>query len=194
MEPAAARAASKRTTTTVAADELTPEEKLVRAIFGQAPETKRRGKQKDAAPMSLSDFEEVFRAPAWQRIGLIREGVRAREVKELQELLGMPQGVFLDSIRLSTATLNRKASKQENLSPEDSERVLGVSKLIGQVHDMVRQSGELKGFDAARWLADWLQQSVPALGGARPLDFMDTLEGQGMVSGLLARMQSGAYS
>jgi putative toxin-antitoxin system antitoxin component (TIGR02293 family) len=194
MDHAAARTAPKRETRTATSGELTPEEKLVRAIFKPAPETKRRGKQKDAAPISVSDFESVFHAPAWQRIGLIREGVRARDVKELQERLGMPQGVFLDSIRLSTATLNRKASKQENLSPEDSERVLGVSKLIGQVHEMVRQSGESKGFDAARWLADWLQQPVPALGGARPLDFMDTLEGQRMVSDLLARMQSGAYS
>ncbi|MGV3551535.1 type II RES/Xre toxin-antitoxin system antitoxin [Rhizobium sp.] len=156
--------------------------------------TSKRARQKDLALVSVSDFDEVFHAQAPQRIRLIREGVRARDVKDLQERLGMPQSVFLDSLRLSTATLNRKASKQENLSPEDSERVLGVSKLIGQVSEMVRRSGNPDGFDAARWLAGWLQQPVPALAGARPLDFLDTLEGQGMVSDILARMQSGAYS
>lgn len=194
MEAVTARAAAKRGTRTAATGEKTPEGKLVPAIFGQAPESKRRGKQKDSAPVSVSDFEEVFHAPAPQRIRLIREGVRARDVKDLQERLGIPQGVFLDSLRLSTATLNRKASRQENLSPEDSERVLGISKLIGQVSEMVRRSGNPEGFDAARWLAGWLQQPVPALGGVRPLDFLDTLEGQGMVSDILARMQSGAYS
>jgi putative toxin-antitoxin system antitoxin component (TIGR02293 family) len=125
---------------------------------------------------------------------MIREGISARDVKHLQERLGIPQSVLLESLRMSIATLNRKVSRQENLSPEDSERVLGVSKLVGQVTEMVRQSGDAQGFDAASWLAGWLQQSVPALGGARPLDFIDTLEGQAMVSQLLARMQSGAYS
>jgi putative toxin-antitoxin system antitoxin component (TIGR02293 family) len=194
MEPAKDRTPSKDVAITATLDEMTPEQKLLRAIFGDVSESPRRGKRKDVVPVSVSDFEVIFHAPAWQRIGLIRDGVSARDVKELQERLGIPQGVFLDSLRMSTATLNRKVSKQENLSPEDSERVLGISKLIGQVGEMVRQSGDIKGFDAPRWLANWLQQPVPALGGAYPLDFMDTLEGQAMVSQLLARMQSGAYS
>lgn len=190
METPPTRPASKRSAASASSAEDSP----VAPVFGEAPQAKRRGKLKDVSRVSLSDFEEVFHAPAWQKIGLIRQGVRARDVKDLQERLGIPQGVFLESLRLSAATLNRKASRQENLSPEDSERVLGVSKLIGQVNEMVRQSGEITGFDAARWLANWLQQPVPALDGAHPLDFLDTLEGQGMVSGLLARMQSGAYS
>jgi putative toxin-antitoxin system antitoxin component (TIGR02293 family) len=191
MEPATARETSKREVKSDF-DQMTPEEKLLRAIFGETSGPERRGKRKKT--VSVSDFEEIFRAPAWQRIEMIREGISARDVKNLQERLGIPQSVLLESLRMSTATLNRKVSRQENLSPEDSERVLGVSKLVGQVTEMVKQSGDMRGFDAASWLAGWLQQSVPALGGARPLDFIDTLEGQAMVSQLLARMQSGAYA
>jgi putative toxin-antitoxin system antitoxin component (TIGR02293 family) len=191
MDPATARDTSTRKVKSDF-DQMNPEEKLLRAIFGEKSESGRAGKRKGT--VSVSDFEEIFRAPPWQRIEMIREGISARDVKHLQERLGIPQSVLLESLRMSTATLNRKVSKQENLSPEDSERVLGVSKLVGQVAEIVRQSGDAPGFDAASWLAAWLQQSVPALGGARPLDFIDTLEGQAMVSQLLARMQSGAYS
>lgn len=192
MEPVAIKSAPKRTVPPT--DDVTSESKLLRAIFSS--DDRSPGKKSRVPLMStrLADLRELFSAPASHRIGLIREGVPARDVKDLQELLGIPQGAFLDSLRLSTATLNRKVSKLENLSPEDSERVLGFAKLIGQVDEMVRQSGDPEGFDAARWLANWLQQPVPALGGAHPLDFMDTLEGQGMVSDILARMQSGAYS
>ena len=35
---------------------------------------------------------------------------------------------------------------------------------------------------------------VPALGGARPIDLMDTMEGQALVSTTLAQLQSGAYA
>ena len=34
----------------------------------------------------------------------------------------------------------------------------------------------------------------PALGGDKPADYMDTIEGQRIVSNLLAMMQSGAYA
>lgn len=158
-------------------------------------ETARSARKRETTEnVSLSDFEEVFSASAARRIDLIREGVPARDVKRLQELLGMPQGIFLGSLRLSTATLNRKASRHEHLSPEDSENVVGVAKLIGQVEEMVRQSGDMKDFDAPRWLAAWLQQAVPALGGARPIDLLDTLEGQAMISRLLSQIESGAYA
>jgi putative toxin-antitoxin system antitoxin component (TIGR02293 family) len=151
-------------------------------------------KPRASAPVSIVDYSHIFHSSPAARVGLIRAGVPAVEVKRLQEELDMPQAAFLQSMKLSTATLNRKVSKQENLSPEDSERIIGMAKLIGQVEEMVRQSGEPKGFDPAKWLAGWLQQPVPALGGSRPIDFMDTMEGQGMIADLLARMQSGAYA
>ena len=156
--------------------------------------TRATKKRSGLAPVSLADYASIFHSSPAVRVGLIRDGVPAAEVKRLQERLDMPQAAFLQSMKLSTATLNRKVGRQENLSPEDSERVIGMAKLIGQVQEMVRQSGEPKGFDPAKWLAGWLQQTVPALGGSRPIDFMDTMEGQGMIADLLARMQSGAYA
>lgn len=59
---------------------------------------------------------------------------------------------------------------------------------------MVRESGNLEGFDASAWLSAWMSAPVPALNGARPLDLMDTMTGQELVSQVLSQMQSGAYA
>ena len=66
--------------------------------------------------------------------------------------------------------------------------------LVGQVREMVAESGDPAGFDAALWLARWLQRPLPALGGRRPAEFMDTADGQSLVSTMVARMQTGAYA
>ena len=69
-----------------------------------------------------------------------------------------------------------------------------ADRLLEQVRTMVRQSGEPAGFDAAAWLSRWLSEPLPAFGGARPIGFLNTAEGEAQVSTILARMQSGAYS
>jgi len=150
--------------------------------------------RKSQRPVTVVDFSQVYQSEPSARVALIRGGVPAQDAKRLLERLNVSQGPVLKSLNLSTATLNRKASKAENLSPEDSERIVGMAKLIGQVETMVGQSGALEGFDAAHWVATWLQTPVAALGGGRPVDYMDTMEGQGMVATLLAQMQSGAYA
>jgi uncharacterized protein (DUF2384 family) len=37
-------------------------------------------------------------------------------------------------------------------------------------------------------------RTLPAFGGARPADLIDTMEGQSLVSAALGRIQSGAYA
>ena len=59
---------------------------------------------------------------------------------------------------------------------------------------MVEESGDPKGFDAARWVSEWLTSPLPALAGATPASYMDTFEGQKLVAELLAMSQSGAYA
>ena len=59
---------------------------------------------------------------------------------------------------------------------------------------MVERSGDPSGFDAAVWLAQWLESANPALAGKCPADYLDTNEGIGIVRRLLAQMESGAYA
>jgi uncharacterized protein (DUF2384 family) len=58
---------------------------------------------------------------------------------------------------------------------------------------MLIESGHDEKFDASRWVGAWLERPLPALGGSKPADYMDTIEGQEFISRLLAQSQSGAY-
>jgi putative toxin-antitoxin system antitoxin component (TIGR02293 family) len=139
-------------------------------------------------------FTSIFRVDPSFRIAIIKSGVKpetfgviARQMDRSREQLGKTLG-------LSVTTIDRKQKAGENLSPEQSERVVAMARLIGQVQAMVEESGDPAGFDAAHWLARWLDEPLPALGGERPAEFMDTAEGRELVSRLLAMAQSGAYA
>ena len=66
--------------------------------------------------------------------------------------------------------------------------------LVHRVEKMVAESGNPEEFDAGQWLAEWMERSVPALGGKRPAEYMATAQGRALVSQLLAMTQSGAYA
>ena len=90
--------------------------------------------------------------------------------------------------------MNTRSRIDTHLSPAENERVLGLGRLLRQLRTMVQESGNLEGFDASAWLSVWISTPVPALGDVRPLDLMDTMTGQALVSQMIAQMQSGAYA
>lgn len=139
-------------------------------------------------------FATLYNAPVLTRVGWVKAGLGARVAKAILGQLRVPQGDALAALQIPVATVNRKARTNAPLSAAEGERVLGVGRLLGQVQTMVRNSGDPAAFDAAAWLSAWMSAPVPALGGARPLDLMDTMTGQALVSQLLAQMQSGAYA
>ncbi len=144
-------------------------------------------------PSKLS-YLSVYRASPLERISLIKQGIPATEAKRLFGDLLIGQGVGFKALNLSAATVNKKAKQGGVLSPEESERVVGFAKLVGQLEAMIQDSGDPAGFNAHAWMARWLTEPLPAFGGARPADLLDTMEGQGLVAVALARLQSGAYA
>jgi putative toxin-antitoxin system antitoxin component (TIGR02293 family) len=139
-------------------------------------------------------YLSMYQASPMERISLIKHGVPASEVKRLLADLNIGQAVGFQALNLSTATVNKKARTGDLLSSEESERVIGLARLVGQLEAMVEESGDRSGFDAHAWIARWLTEPLPAFGGARPVDLIDTMEGQGLVSSALAKLQSGAYA
>lgn len=143
------------------------------------------------------NFRALYHTTPVDRIDLIRSGVNAADFKTFVSRLDIQQEKVFTMLDIATATVNRKASRNESLSREDSEKIVGMAKLIGQVEAMLEESGDpelMQDFDAARWLTHWMEEPIPALGGASPADYMDTIEGQEMISRLLATMQTGAYA
>jgi putative toxin-antitoxin system antitoxin component (TIGR02293 family) len=146
-----------------------------------------------------SFFISMFRASPMQRIYVIKAGVPAKDAKLFVADFGLDQRVMFNALSLKAATVNRKANANQSLSTEDGERVIGLAKLLGQAAAMLEESGDrdmpgFEDFDTKAWLSHWLSEPSPALGGVPPLDLLDTMEGQSLVSQSLAQMQSGAYA
>lgn len=142
----------------------------------------------------VEEFGRSFNADPKERIEEIRRGVPAKRVSELSQVMDIPKESLIGFLGLSRATLSRKVQKNQPLSRDESERVVGIQALIGQVQAMVTQSGASKNFDAAKWVSRWLNEPLPALGGEKPAAYMDTVEGQKLIGSLLAMIQSGAHA
>ncbi len=69
---------------------------------------------------------------------------------------------------LARPTVDRKIRSSKLLSQDESERVMGIARLVGQAQNLIEQSGGSADFDAGRWVGDWLQKTLPALDGKSP--------------------------
>lgn len=142
-----------------------------------------------------SHFVEVYRADLMERIYTIRKGISSMELIRTSKAMQISNENLYKMLHLPVSTSKRKLSLKEAFTPEQSERILGLQRLIGQVEIMVAESSDnSKSFDAAAWVARWLDETSPALGNKKPSELMDTVAGQEIVSNLLAKMQSGAYA
>jgi putative toxin-antitoxin system antitoxin component (TIGR02293 family) len=139
------------------------------------------------------NYAVIFRASARDRIDIVKSGITASVAKKIVADLDMPAALTYEALHVPISTINRKAKTGALLRSDEGERVLGLAKLVGQVESMVEGADGADGFDARAWTSRWLREPLPALGGAAPLDYMDTMEGQVLVSDTLARAQSGAY-
>lgn len=128
------------------------------------------------------------------RMNLARHGVPAQAVAALADALDMSRDEVTRELGLPRSTVERKLRDGGHLGQAESERILGVVRLIGQVRRIVEESGDPTGFDAPLWVATWLRTPVPALGGRPPMQYMDTAEGRAVVAQLVEQMQSGSYA
>jgi len=140
------------------------------------------------------DFITIYSADPIDRIEMGKAGVPATAVSVMARQLKLTNDRFMRLIGLAPATVKRKAKTASVLARDDSSRMIGLASLVGQVTQIVQQSGNPDGFDAGQWVAEWMDEPIPALGNRKPSELMDTSEGQALVSDVIARMQSGAYS
>ena len=147
-------------------------------------------------PRSRPDdrFSRLSRTGPADLVTLIKRRVPAAEAKAWLEGTGLTREATLKALDLPVATFNRKVKANERLSPAESERVIGFARLVGQVQDMIEGADGGENFDVKAWLGRWLNSPLPAFGGVRPLEYMDTMEGQRLVSQTLGQMESGTYA
>jgi len=134
-----------------------------------------------------------YEAPLEERMALVRRGVPAHWLRTLAAAMDLSRSTLCELLGLKLSTINRKLQQNLLLSPDDSERLMALQRLIGQAEAVVRDCGDSEGFEASSWLAGWLLQPQAALGGARAANYLDTADGREQLSRLIGAQASGSY-
>jgi putative toxin-antitoxin system antitoxin component (TIGR02293 family) len=155
---------------------------------------RKEGTQSQAHSKDEPSFLYYMDLDSQEVIQVLRSGVRAGVLDELGHAMDVPRVQLLAWMDVPETTIKRKIGEDKFLSKPVGEQAVFIARLIGQVQQMVEESGEPENFDAAKWLAQWLSVPNPSLGGIEPGKYMDTAQGRMLVSDTLARLQSGAYA
>lgn len=158
--------------------------------LAQKPPTRRPG----SLFQPTASLSTLFKLEPLDAVQVVKRGIPARFLVRISQEMDRPMRQIVRLLGLAQSTAARKIEANATLNVDESERVLGLAKLIGQVQTIVQESGQPEGFNAAHWVSEWLTRPAPALGGKRPDELMDTSEGRRIISELVSRMQSGAYS
>jgi putative toxin-antitoxin system antitoxin component (TIGR02293 family) len=117
-------------------------------------------------------------------IQTVREGISGSVVKQAIHALGDNRELFVRLLETTPGNLHR-FYKRKALSRTDSEEVLDVLRVFYQTREVFGD-----GDKALRWL----NTSIPALSGEKPLDLFDTFEGRRLVREVLRKVEYGEFS
>ena len=108
---------------------------------------------------------------------------------EVLERLGKTTGLPLErlrvAVRIAPRTLTRR-KKEKKLSPEESDRLVSVSRLLAQTFELFEGNTEA----AMRWF----QNPNRALNGQSPLQVASTETGAREVENLIGRLEYGVFT
>jgi putative toxin-antitoxin system antitoxin component (TIGR02293 family) len=134
-------------------------------------------------------------ASPYELIEIERRGVDARLLSDLSRRLDLPATHFIEMLGVPRATAAKKVAAGEVLAGTGGQAAIGVARLLGKAQQIVADltAAQAQGFDAARWLGEWLAVPQPALGGRKPSELLDTPTGIALVARVLGAIESGAY-
>src|SRR3569833_264092 len=100
-------------------------------------------------PLSWDSLEksarEYYRASPLERIRIIKQRVLAVYIRTITLGMNMSKETLYGALNLARATIDRKVQKNELLNQDESERVLAITRLVGQAESIVRDSGVMEG-------------------------------------------------
>jgi putative toxin-antitoxin system antitoxin component (TIGR02293 family) len=138
---------------------------------------------------------QVAGATPMQIVQIERAGVRGTFIKDLSKRMEIPFSRIFRILGVPKATAEKKVATGQMLKGRGGHAAIGMVRLLGIAQNIVANSTarEAQGFDAARWLGQWIERPQPSLGGRKPADLLDTPTGVEIVSRLLGSIESGAY-
>ncbi len=121
--------------------------------------------------------------PPLEQIETIREGIAAQVFDQIAVAVGVGKEALARTLNINPQTLRKRKSRV--LSPSEAEKSLRVARIFAFAAEVLDGDEE-----ARRWLSD----KIPALGGKRPLDLLDTDIGAQQVTNLLGCIKWGIYA
>lgn len=121
--------------------------------------------------------------PPLAQIEIIRLGVATQVFEQIAIAIGVGKETLAAKLNINAQTLRKRKSRM--LSADEAEKSLRVARIFAFATDV------LGGEDDAR---SWLNRQIPALGGKRPLDLLDTDVGAHEVTNLLGCIKWGMYA
>lgn len=103
----------------------------------------------------------------------------------LEKTTGLPLEKLRVAVRIKPRTLTRRR-KEKKLSPDESDRLVSVSRLLAQTFELFEGDAE-----AGR---RWFESGNRALDGQSPLEVAATETGAREVENLIGRLEHGVFS
>ena len=119
-----------------------------------------------------------------QLIRRIQQGLRYRELEQLQNGIDLPLEELAGKLAISRSTLQRRKAAGR-LTSQESDKVVRFSRLLKLAADL---------FGSVERGRAWLKYPQRGLGGAVPLDYARTEVGAQEVERLLGRIQYSVYT
>ena len=94
---------------------------------------------------------------------------------------------------ITAASSTVAAAGNQDSVGEGADMLAVETRLIHQVEQLLRESGNTDPFDAAAWMERWLRRPNHALGGAAPELYLRTPGGEALLSNLIGAMAAGSY-
>jgi putative toxin-antitoxin system antitoxin component (TIGR02293 family) len=113
-----------------------------------------------------------------------RAGLPFATLEAIASRFEIAQDVLVRILHLPARTLARR-KKSRRLSADESDRLLRLARVVARAEEVLGSSERA---------GAWLRGPVRALGGARPLDLLDTDLGAQQVEQVLGRIEHGVYS
>ena len=117
-----------------------------------------------------------------QLVEVIQRGLRRQALDHLARRSHLPLPVLAAAVDLSVRTLQRYTPAQR-LKADATDRLVQVATLYAEGFDLF---GEAK-------FRHWMESSIPALGGRKPVEFITTSTGIRMLRDILGRIEHGVF-
>ncbi len=116
---------------------------------------------------------------------LVRKGLPVGSVTALAEKLTISNASLSRQLGIPQRTMTRRLSEKSRLTAAESDRTVRLARIFANAVEMIGDQTKA---------VQWLGTPNRALGGARPLDELDTDVGARRVEDILGRIAYGVYS